>query len=251
VTLLLEAPAGRHFAQFHREPRALTDAVGVFLEAGVRRGNTVLIIATPDHTTDLLDTLNDRQLHPKALANSGQLATLDARTVLESVSDGTGPDWARFRKALAPELSRLQPFGRGTRVYTEMTAALWRDGDTESAIKIEELWNTLAGAFSFALYCGYTFDTQREECYASPLEELARTHSDILGTADDERFGEALDRASREIFGITLSQMAGASRQDSARRLPSGQRTMLWVTRNLPMSTKQLAERARHYYAAR
>ena len=106
----------------------------------------------------------------------------------------------------------------------------------------------MAGTYPFALYCGYTMDTHCEKAYAAPLEELGRTHTDILGTPEDEQFGIALDRASKEIFGISLTQMAGVSRQDGARRFPSGQRAMLWVKRNLPMSTAQLAERARHYF---
>ena len=77
---------------------------------------------------------------------------------------------------------------------------------------------------------------------------MGRTHSDILGTPEDERLGVALDRASKEIFGIPLTQMAGVSRHDGARRFPSGQRTMLWVKRNLPMSTAQLVARARKYF---
>ncbi|HLQ59995.1 MAG TPA: hypothetical protein VK113_10810, partial [Gemmatimonadales bacterium] len=56
------------------------------------------------------------------------------------------------------------------------------------------------------------------------------------------------DQASKEIFGIALTQMAGLSKQEETRRFPSGQRTMLWVKRNLPLSTPQLAERARHYF---
>jgi len=77
---------------------------------------------------------------------------------------------------------------------------------------------------------------------------LGRTHTDILGTPDDEQFAVSLDRASKEIFGISLTQMAGVSRPEGARRFPSGQRTMLWVKRNLPMSSGQLAERARQYF---
>jgi len=38
------------------------------------------------------------------------------------------------------------------------------------------------------------------------------------------------------------------SKQDGERRFPTGQRTMLWVKRNLPSSTARLAERARHYF---
>jgi hypothetical protein len=149
---------------------------------------------------------------------------------------------------MMPILAHVQAFGRGIRVFVEMGGILWREGNTEGAVQLENLGNTLAGFHTFALYCGYTLDTQSEASYAGPLEDVGHAHTDILGTDDDERFSVALDRASKEIFGITLSQMAGMTNHDGARRFPSGQRTMLWVKRNLPLSTAQLAERARRYF---
>ena len=47
--LLIEAPVNRHFAQLHRDPQALTDAVSLFLETGLRRGNSVVVVATSEH----------------------------------------------------------------------------------------------------------------------------------------------------------------------------------------------------------
>jgi len=35
----------------------------------------------------------------------------------------------------------------------------------------------------------------------------------MIGTADDERFRVALDAASRDVFGVPLSQMVGFSVQ--------------------------------------
>jgi hypothetical protein len=49
--LLIEAPVNRHFAQLHRDPRDLTDAVTLYLN-GLRRGSRSGI-ASPTHT-DLL-----------------------------------------------------------------------------------------------------------------------------------------------------------------------------------------------------
>ena len=48
--LLIEAPVNRHFAQLHRDPQALTDAVTLYLETGLRRGNGVVVFASPAHT---------------------------------------------------------------------------------------------------------------------------------------------------------------------------------------------------------
>src|SRR6266542_3970603 len=204
-SFLTEAPTGRHCAQFHRDPNTLTESAYAFLEAGIRRGQNVLVFAARDHADELLIRLAANKFHPGALTNSGQLSIMDVAQIMGQCIAGGMPEWGRFRNALAVTMR-------------------------------------------FSLYCGYTMDTLSEESYAGPLEELGRTHSDILSTPEDEQFGVALDRASKEIFGISLTQMAGVSKQEGARRFPSGQRTMLWVKRNLPMSTAQIVERARHYF---
>ena len=253
--LLADAPAGRHFAQFHRDTNGedrrrdtLTESALAFVEGGLQRGESVLVIAAADQRDRLFERLAAGKFRPQSLRDPGQLSVVDSGQITEQVVAGGMPEWAPFRNALAPVLSRLQPSGRGTRVYSELANALWQAGNTAAAIQVEDFWNALAGTYSFSLYCGYTMDTHSEHSYAAPLEELGRTHSDILGTPEDEEFGVALDRASKEIFGISLTQMAALSKQEEARRFPSGQRTMLWVKRNLPLSTSQLAERARHYF---
>jgi hypothetical protein len=245
---LAEASAGRHVAQFHRDAEALSESAYLFLEGGLRRGTSVVIIATPANAERLLTHLSAGKFHPTALRDAGQLEVLDAATVLEQCMSGGGPEWGRFRATLGAVLDRARAAGHGTRIYADTTGMLWQDGNTDAAIRIEELWNALGQIFPFALYCGYMLDTQSEESYGGPLEEIGRTHTEIVGTIEDERFAAALDRASKEIFGISLSQMAGVTKQDGERRFPSGQRTMLWVKRNLPSSTARLAERARHYY---
>lgn len=248
MSILTDAPTGRHFAQFHRDSDALGESVFAFLDAGLRQGNSVLLVAAPARVDRLFERLAAGNHHAKSLCSSGQLAILHVDTLLDRLCEPGPPQWPAFRTQLAPVLSRLQPTGRGVRIYSELAHTLWDAGKTEGAVQIEDCWNTLAGAYSFALYCGFAMDTQSEHSYAGPLEEIGRTHSDILGSPEDEQFGNALDRASKDIFGISLTQMAGATRQDSARKFPSGQRTMLWVKRNLPMSTTQLADKARQYF---
>lgn len=250
MTLLVEAPTGRHFAQFHREADTLTEAAFMFVEAGLRRGDSVLLIAGRERLDQLHARLAATRFHPATLTSSGQLVVLDPVPLMEQFA-GVGndePEWTGLLDRLAPTLSRVQPYGHGLRIYTELANALWEAGDTNAAVRLEDFWNALGDTHAFSLYCGFRMDTHSERAYAGPLEELGRTHSDILATPDDELFGQALDRASREIFGISLTQMAGVWRQDGSRRFPSGQRAMLWVTRNLPMSRAQLADRARQYF---
>lgn len=251
MALLADAPAGRHFAQFHRTSDSLTESIASFLQSGIRHSHSVIVIATPELRDRLVTRLTEDQIELDVLNRSGQLELMDAAQLLAAfMADGV-PEWRRFRSTMMPILARVEASGRSIRVFVEMGSILWKEGNTEGAIRLENLWNRLAGFHTFALYCGYALDTHREESYAGPLEDVGHAHSDIIGTEDDEHFGVALDRASKEIFGITLSQMAGMTNHDGARRFPSGQRTMLWVTRNLPLSTARLAERARRYFQER
>lgn len=250
MSLLVEAPVGRHFAQLHRDREVLTESAVSFLEAGLRHGNSLLIVAPTQRVEQLFDRLSTAKFHPKSLLDSGQLAVMDSTPIIERLVSNGQAEWARFRGVLGPVLARLAPHGHGTRIYGEIADVLWQAGETDAAIRLEDLWNALAAAYTFSLFCGYGMDTHCENAYAGPLEELGRTHSDILGSQEDELFGAALDRASKELFGVSLTQMAGANRLEGARRFPSGQRAMLWVKRNLPMSTAKLAERARFYYNA-
>src|SRR2546427_2700244 len=93
-------------------------------------------------------------------------------------------------------------------------------------------------------------DVITNQAYAGPLGEFGGPPADILAPAEDERFRVALDAASRDVFGVPLSEMVGFSRRrDSGeQRFPSGQRTMLWVKRNLPSASGAVLERARRYY---
>lgn len=249
--LLIEAPVNRHFAQLHRSPEGLTDAVSLFLETGLRRGNGVVVAATPEHVELFFERLLANELDPVALRKAGQLEVLDAVKLLGMFMRYGMPDWTEFRRVVGGVLERVRLCGRGTtRVYGEMVNVLWHQGHPQAAIKLEEFWNELARLHPFSLFCSYLLDPHHDDCYTGPIEEIGRTHSDILGTADDERFRVALDSASRDVFGVPLSQMVGFStdHQEGQRRFPSGQRTMLWVKRNLPSASSAVLERARRYY---
>ncbi|HLZ44310.1 MAG TPA: MEDS domain-containing protein [Gemmatimonadales bacterium] len=249
--LLIDAPVHRHFAQLHRDPQVLTEAVTLYLQTGLRRGNGVVVIATPDHIDLFLNQLRREDLDPGTYLKSGQLELHDAELTLRKFMRNDVPDWEDFRRAMAAVFERVRAFGRGTtRAYGEMVNVLWHEGKQEAAIRLEEYWNELARLYPFSLFCSYMLDVHHEQTYAQPLEEIGRTHSDILGSMEDERFRMALDAASRDVFGVPLSQMVGFSRQRNSgeERFPSGQRTMLWVKRNLPSASAALLERARRYY---
>ncbi len=196
--LLIEAPVNRHFAQLHRDPQALSDAVALYLQTGLRRGNPVVVIASPLHTDLFLTRLREDDLDPAVFLKSGQLELHGAEQTLRKFMRNDMPDWEDLRRAMASVFERVRAFGRGTtRVYSETVNLLWQEGKQEAAIRLEEYWNELARQYPFSLLCGYMLDVHHDHTYAGPLEEIGRTHSDMIGTADDERFRVALDAGER------------------------------------------------------
>lgn len=252
--LLIEAPVNRHIAQLHRNPESLKEAVGLFVETGLRRGNGVVVIATPSHTELLLQRLHQNGLDPEEHRRSGQLEILDAEAVLGRFMHGGVPDWTDFRHTVGTVLESVQAFGRSiTRAYGEMVNLLWQEGNPEAAIRLEEYWNELARLYPFSLLCSYMLDGHEESSYAGPLHEIGRTHSDILVSDDDQRFRMALDEASKDVFGLPLSKMLSLSGHEDhpgEHRLPGGQRAMLWIMRNMPSASANVLERARRHYEA-
>jgi hypothetical protein len=39
-----------------------------------------------------------------------------------------------------------------------MVDLLWKEGNTEGAIQLEQLWNDLADRYSYSLLCGYSVE---------------------------------------------------------------------------------------------
>lgn len=250
--LLTEAPAGRHFAQMHKDVQGLAEAVGIFVETGLRRGDAVIVIVPADHAEIYLRRLQRDNLDLEVWQTSGQLTVLDSGATLGQFIQGTMPEWTEFRTAVGQIIEKAQIPGRATtRVYGEMVSDLWRAGNTAAAIRLEEYWNELARLYQFCLFCGYQVDSLDATTYIDPLVEIGRTHSDILTTPEDERFCAALDAASQDVLGIQLSRMLSydkCDRHPGEQRLSIGQQTILWLQKNMPAEMTKILQRARQIY---
>ena len=253
TALLMEAPAGRHFAQLHKDPQVLADAVGVFVETGLIRNEAVIVIAPLASVPSYLQRLEGTGKSAQVWQKSGQLTVLDGPVLLSRVMKDDMPQWDEFRESIGQVLESGGAHNwKGIRVYGEMVNDLWRAGHTAAAIRLEEYWNELARVYQFCLFCGYHVDSMNEASYADPLHEIGRTHTDILATQEDDHLWEALNRAAKEVLGIPLSQMliySGCQGHSGAQQLSRGYQAMLWIKRNVPEAMNSIVMRTREIYA--
>jgi hypothetical protein len=100
---------------------------------------------------------------------------LDARDMLNLFMVDGLPNPDLFREVAAAALRRVGG-GRDTtiRAYGEMVDVLWKDGKSAASIKLEMLWNHLAGTHDFSLLCGYAMGNFYKDV---TIEDVCRHHT--------------------------------------------------------------------------
>src|SRR5690349_8640323 len=149
-----------HDVHFYRTEASLVRNVVGFLADGVRAGQPIVVIATPEHQRLFSEALSAQGLDVDELY-SGRLAVwLDARQTLASFMEGGMPVRDLFMATVGSVFERLinKRSYLIVRGYGEMVNLLWQDGNTEGAIALEQLWNDLADRYAYSLLCGYSVE---------------------------------------------------------------------------------------------
>jgi hypothetical protein len=136
------------------------------------------------------------------------------------------------------------------RAFGEMVDVLWRRGQEQAAIALEELWDDLARRHSFALLCGYRLDIFDVQVQRDTLPELFRTHAHAQPVAEPARLAAAVDQALADVVGpveaarIYLDLASNVAKGS----VPRAQAVLGWLSMNDPPVAATILERARSHY---
>jgi hypothetical protein len=139
-----ETRTREHRVQFYESDSFLALAVADFLAPGISDGHPLVIIATEPHRRIVTSQLKSKGLDVDRASAMGHLTLLDARHTLDAFMVGTSPEPTRFRNVIGTVLKAAHDRGGPgavLRLYGEMVDLLWRDGNTEGALQLEEMWN--------------------------------------------------------------------------------------------------------------
>jgi DcmR-like sensory protein len=194
---------GNHLVQFYdADPAALVANVAGFIDDGLQAGESVVVIATPEHRDAFLSALGaGRSLRD---ARSRRLVLLDAEATLEQFMMDGQPDWRRFENVVGGTirgLRRAKP-GAGLRAYGEMVGILWAAGQADAAVQLEKFWNVLLGGTEFTLFCGYSIDIFADDFHAAHVHEVLCAHTHVLPGGTSSAMEAALDRAMRDVLVV-------------------------------------------------
>jgi hypothetical protein len=182
----------------------------------------------------------------------GQLLLLDADETLARFAPGGMPEWQSFHALIGGVIAKLRLEYPTVRAYGEIVDLLWRRGEREAAIRLEEFWNDLAGLQTFSLLCAYYMDNLDQAAYSGPLDCICRVHSHLIAARDYMRFNAAVVEASEAVLDRTLAQMllSLSERHRPQTAMPQGQATLLWLQHNMPRTAEKVLAQVRSRYSS-
>ena len=252
-----------HAVQFYEGEEFLSGTVSDFLSTGLASGQSVLVIATKPHGSAFTSQLTSRGFDLDGARRAGRFTLLDAEQTLATFMSGTMPDPERFHASIGGVLERTiaKTDGAGLRAYGEMVDLLWKAGNPEGAIRLEELWNEIGKAHSFSLLCAYDMNNFHSESHSEHFHAVCKTHGHVMPT---ERYVKADDSA--RLLEISLLQQRAQAlesevkhRRDLEQRLrialgalesAAMERERLLVQEQVARSEAEAANRAKSEFLA-
>jgi anti-sigma regulatory factor (Ser/Thr protein kinase) len=172
-----------HVVKIYDDERDFASSVVEFLAAGIADDDLVLVVATPRHRRAIEDAAREISVDVPAATAAGQLVVLDAQDSLATfMVDGT-PDAVRFDEVFGRLVRDGAP--RGVRIFGEMVAVLWDEGNVGAAIALEQLWNDLGRDVPFSLYCSYAMATFGRVGDLGAIRDVCDHHAEVVGPRDD------------------------------------------------------------------
>jgi signal transduction histidine kinase len=173
-----------HIVQFYADDAFLLKTLSRFIGTALGAGDSAIAIATPEHRDALDRNLRHRGLNMTKIAERGRYVALDASEILSTFLVDGWPDATLFTQVIGDLVERTKTKAGGKEqhlaVFGEMVSLLWTDGKLQAALRLEQLWNHLAGVHSFALHCGYPMKDFYREDHGDLFEKICAEHSAVI-----------------------------------------------------------------------
>jgi PAS domain S-box-containing protein len=203
-----EMETSEHFVQFYETDEFLLDSVSGFIGAGLGAGAACIVIAMKAHREGLEARLQATGLDLAVASAQGTYLALDAGETLSTFMVDGLPEPERFAEVIGSLIERAAKGRRRLRIFGEMVAQLWTEGNQVAAIRLEALWNELYHTtHSFSLFCAYPIHGFAGEGYGEQFTEICQQHSQVI---PDESY-TLLSSPQERLRAIALLQQKALS----------------------------------------
>jgi hypothetical protein len=212
-----------HAVEFYETSAFLVETVCAFVAPALLARNSAVVVATPEHREAFATALSAAGVDVDAAIVDGRYVVFDAAELLSMFMVDGAPHPGLFREVVGAVLSRASAGGRQVKVYGEMVALLWADGDVTSTIALEDLWNDLAAEHSFALLCAYPLQGFDDAARAA-FKRICTQHSAVI-PAESYSLSVTADEQQRIVAGLqqeTVELRAELQRMRDAQAVQDG-----------------------------
>ncbi|MEX2262181.1 MAG: MEDS domain-containing protein [Bryobacteraceae bacterium] len=250
--LLEEPQVEGHLVQLHDGNEQLLTANAVrYFHEGLKRGDGIVAIATPERREAFAQHLTAAGADPEKAVRMGMLLFLDTEETLAQFMVDGQPHWGLFESTVGATIREVRADSTGLRVFGDMAGLLWKASQFSAAIRLEQLWNKLLRSIGFHLFCAYPIDIFGKEFQMTTVDALLCAHTHLLPTGRDADLERCISRAMDETLGPKaegLKVLIKANYRPAWAALPRSEAVILWLRNNLPNYADEILERARQHY---
>jgi DNA-binding NarL/FixJ family response regulator len=172
----------RHEVEFYSDDAAFVVGFTRFIEAALKAGNAVIVIATESHREGLLQKLREHGVDIVAAVEQGRYVSVDVAETLATFMVNDQPDPARLLKAASSLIAAAKAsIGDRFRVAAcgECAPTLLTQGKTDAAVELEHLWDEIAKSCNVDILCGYVFSSFQREQQIDIYQRICAKHSAV------------------------------------------------------------------------
>lgn len=205
--VLTNPVAGSHIVQVCQNKASQVEVVTRYIKAGLLNGEAVIIIARPALRKAVITKMDALGLDVQTFKSQGQITFFDAEFLLSSfLIDGVLEEQA-FQEFIGFPIQVAQlKFGK-VRTFGEMVDVLWKAGQCDTAMQLEDLWNNLSKKQEFSFLCTYFLDSLNPDVYDDSLERICNHHTHPIPWENGDLFEPTVDGAMLDVFGTAWNRV--------------------------------------------
>lgn len=181
LTAIPKDHTGRHNVAFFSNDRLLLDHLTEFIGTALNSERAAIVVATESHRSNLLLRLQGLGIDVEAEVEKNRLLMLDAAAALSSLMASGMPDQDRFFTMLADVIVQVEKAASKDHapiaVYGEIVDLLWKQGNIEAAIALEQVGDRLSKTYNIEFLHGYSLNGREEKMSHSIIDRICAEHS--------------------------------------------------------------------------
>lgn len=187
-----------HVVQLYRTDEELAATVSRYIEEGLRKGEAVMVIATPEHWDLFVARLAccaDIDLADAIVR--GQLRIIDVQTALSVLMVDGMPHRHRMQERMGAMVERARRRFGAVRIYGETANVLWLDQQRHAAEHLAQHWHELALRHAFSSLRTYRVEEKDPGSWQAALEFIRRARLHLVPHGvyvADEQIESGLDQ---------------------------------------------------------